>query len=136
MEGPSSALSQAYISAPSRRTLPPTEGHKPTSTRANVVLPEADGPTTASTSPGFSANATALRMASWVPGAATVTLSTFTMPLGCGSGIASAGGGTVDSNLFRRRKHAPAQDRRHDHHAAAATQVVVQQQPGAQSEEQ
>src|SRR6185369_1648989 len=98
MEGPNSALSQAYTSAPSSRTLPPAEGHKPTRVRAKVVLPDADGPTTASTSPGFNAKATPLRIGAELPGAAVTSPSACTSPFGWGSGMALAAAGTVDSS--------------------------------------
>lgn len=67
-------MSQLKISTPSKRTLPEAAGHRPTSNRASVLLPEADGPTTASTSPGCRANATPRTITPGLPGAPAINL--------------------------------------------------------------
>ena len=102
MCGPSSALSQAYTSTPSSRTLPADEGHSPTSTRASVVLPAADGPTTASTSPGVRAKFTPRKSGAAWPGALTTSGSTVKAPRGAGSAMAGGRGGTVASRPSSR----------------------------------
>ncbi len=102
MCGPSSVLSQVNTSTPSRRTLPLAAGHKPTNRRANVVLPEADGPTTASTSPGCRANATPRRIGICDPGAAATTFSTASAPCGAGKDIPAGRTGKAASNWSSR----------------------------------
>ena len=77
-------------------------GHSPTSKRASVVLPEADGPTTTSTSPGDKPKLTPFRIGCCVPGAAAITLSTITIPRGCGNGMPAADFGTVASKPSSR----------------------------------
>ena len=90
------------MSAPSKRTLPPMEGHRPTSKRASVVFPAAEGPTTANTSPGLKANCTPRTMATCWPGAPAIKPSTFKKPLGAGSVIASGLTGTWANNNSSR----------------------------------
>ena len=72
-------------------------GHKPTSSLANVVLPEAEGPTTANTSPGFSANCTPRTMAAGCPGAPAIKPSTDKNPFGTGKDMLRVLGGTCAS---------------------------------------
>jgi NAD+ kinase len=67
-----------------------------------VVLPDADGPTTPKTSPGFKPNATPFRIVVSAPGGEATTLSTCRKPLGAGSDMAGGFFGTAASNLSRR----------------------------------
>ena len=90
------------MSAPSKRTLPLMAGHKPTNNLANVVLPEAEGPTTANTSPGFKANCTPRTMAAGCPGAPAIKPSTDTKPFGTGKDMLRDLGGTCASNPSSR----------------------------------
>ena len=72
------------------------------SRRASVVLPEAEGPTTASTSPGLSANVTPRRICAVPPGAPAISGSTWSTPRGAGSGMPSPRSGTARSNWSSR----------------------------------
>ena len=82
--------------------MPIAAGHNPIRTRASVVLPDAEGPTTASTSPGTSANATPLRMLAGLPGAPAIKGSTCNTPRGAGKAMPSGRSGTASSRLSRR----------------------------------
>ena len=85
--------------------MPVAAGHRPANKRASVVLPEADGPTTASTSPGCSAKATPRRIGICEPGAAATTFSTAKAPRGAGNAMLGGRTGKATS-MFSSRPQA------------------------------
>ena len=72
------------------------------SSRAKVVLPEADGPTTASTWPGVMENCMPRTMTVWEPGAPATSPSTTTAPSGAGSAMLGDRLGSCPSNCSSR----------------------------------
>ena len=112
-------------------------GHTPVSRRQSVDLPDADGPTTASTSPAASSNDTPLRIGR-PSGALKASCSTLIRPSGAGSWIAAglarmtlqqqpqpivAGAGRDEAlpgadRLLDRRQRTAQKDRARDHAAA------------------
>src|SRR5262245_38555349 len=78
--------------------VPEKGGHNPTNVRASVDLPEAEGPTTAQTSPGLTEKLRLARIGLRVSGAATRSCLMSRKPLGAGNVVRVGGSGSSRSN--------------------------------------